>query len=132
MRDDGIGNVIERAIGDGVRCERQHKHGKRRRIKLAHEGQGWQVRGEIIGRRIDGRLHIACGFIDRAVDIELNGNGGCTQRAGRGDLSDARYRAELPLKGGRNRGGHGFRIGTGLRGSDAQGGQIYRWKASNR
>ena len=40
---------------------------------------GWQL----AARRIDGGLHVSCGRVDVAVQIELQNDAGCSKRAGR-------------------------------------------------
>ena len=70
------------------RGEREHEDGRIGRIHLAVGGIVRKVGGQIAAGGVDGRLHVARGGVDVAVQIELQGDAGRSERAGRGHLGD--------------------------------------------
>ena len=83
--------------------------GRIRRVHLAIRGIAGKIGRQLAARGIDGRLHVACGGIDVAAEIELQNDAGGTQLAGRSHLVHARDASELPLQRSRHRRGHRLR-----------------------
>ena len=88
LGDHGVGDVIHRARRQRLRGQRQHEHGRRRRIGFAEPRQRRQVARQIRQRGIDRGLHVARGAVDVAADRELQLDAGGAERTGRGDLVD--------------------------------------------
>src|SRR6267143_926453 len=79
---------------------------------------------EISACGIDGGFDVTRGAVDVAGEIELNGDGRCSEAAGRGHLGDAGDVAELAFERSGDGGGHDFRAGAGEAGIDGDGGEV--------
>ena len=111
-------------LGDGVRGEREDEDRRVRRIDLAIGGVGGKVRGQLRAGGVDGRLHIARGAVDVAVEIELEDDAGGSGAGGRGHLIDAGDAGELALERRGDGGGHGLGVGAGQRCADGDDGVL--------
>ena len=77
----------------------KNEHRRRRRIDLAERRLLRQVARQVVGGGIDGRLHVARGAVDVAVEIELHRDRGLAERALRGDFRHPGNFSQPPLEG---------------------------------
>ncbi len=79
LRNHGIGDVIDRAGGNRLRCQRQHEYRRRGGIGFSEARQTRQIARQIGESRVDRGLHVARGAVDIAAYRELELDAGCTQ-----------------------------------------------------
>ena len=113
LGQDRIGRVIDQAAAQGARGQRQDQN---RRIGRVHFFVGWvarQIGRQLAARRVDRGLHVACGRIDIAVQVELQNDVGGSKRAGRRKFGQRGDMPELALQRSRHRRRHRLRAGAG-------------------
>ena len=110
------GGVVEAALAQRVRGERQDQHRRVGRVDLAVLRVAAQVGRQVGARGVDRGLHVARRAVDRARQVELQGDARIADRAGRGDLGDAGDRAQPALERRRHAGRHRVGRGAGQRG----------------
>ena len=101
-------------------------------LTLRMAGKRRQVARQVGRRGVEGRLHVARGAVDAAVEIELDGDAGGAERARRGDLGDAGNFAEPALQRRRHRRRHHGRIGAGPARGNPDGRIFHRRHAGDR
>ncbi len=124
LRELGVDGVADRGQRQRVRCRRQQQDRRVRRVDLAIGRRRGQVFRQLPAGGVDRGLHVVGGGIDRAVEIELDGDRGGAEIAGRGHLRDAGNLRELALQRLRDRRGHGFRAAAGQRRRDLDGREV--------
>ena len=119
LRDNGVGRVEDRAGRHGVRGERENEHGRAGGVGLAKGRQNRQIRRQVRHGGVDRRLHVARRRVDAAFNVELRGDLRHAERAYRGQFVEAGDVGQPPFERRGDRGRHGFGIGAGARGGDA-------------
>jgi hypothetical protein len=109
----GRGGIIELALAQRVRGERQDQHRRVGRVDLAVGGVAPEARWQIGARRVDRRLNVARGAVDVALEAELERDPRLADRARRGDLADVGDLAEMTLERCRHAGGDRLRARAG-------------------
>ena len=102
----GRGGVIEFGRHQRVRGQGVDQDRRRGGIELAVGRIASQARRQVGARRIDGGLHVACGAVDVAADVELQIDAGRAQRARRRHFRDIGDLAEVTLEWARDRRRH--------------------------
>ena len=125
LRQDRVGHVVNLRLGHHVGGQRQDQDRRFGRIGLAVAGILRQVRRQLAARGVDRGLHVAGGGIDVAIEVELQGDGGRAQRAGRSHLVHAGDAAKLPLQRRGHGRGHGLRAGAGQPRADADDREVH-------
>ena len=111
LRQDAVRGVEYLRQGQSPRLQGQDQNGRIRRIHLAVIGQAGQVRGQLARGGVDGRLNIARGGRDLAIQIELHRHGRRAECADRRQLGETRDATEAALERRRHRRGHGLGAG---------------------
>ena len=124
LRELGVDGVADRGQRQRVRRRRQQQDRRVRRVDLAIGRRRGQVFGQLAAGGVDRGLHVVGGGVDRAVEIELDGDRSRAEIAGRGHLRDAGNLRELALQRLRDRRGHGLRAAAGQAGGDLDGRKI--------
>ena len=124
MGQDGIGSVVNLSRRNVIRGQRQQQDRSIRRIDLAVVGLARKIGGELAASGVDGRLNVARGGVDIAVEIELKSDARGAEAARGSHLRDPGNAAELPLERRSDCGGHGFRARAGQTGANGDGWKI--------
>ena len=118
LREHVVRDVEDLRERHGVARQRQDEDRRVGRVDLPVRGSQRQVRRELTSRGGDRRLHVACGCIDVAIEIELQRDGRRAERARRGDFADARDSPESALEWRRDGRRHRLGVRAGERGGD--------------
>ena len=113
LSQDRIGHVEHGLLGNGVRSKREDHDGRLGGIGLAPTRIGGHVGGQLAAGCVDGRLNVAAGGVDIAIQIKLQDDLSSAEPAERGHLIDAGNAAKHTFEGRGDGGGHGFRVGAG-------------------
>jgi hypothetical protein len=98
LRELCVDGVADRGERQGIRCRRQQQDRRICRIDLAvGRGRG-KVFRQLAAGGVDGALHVICGAVDAAVEVELDRDSSGSQVARRSHLGDAGNLSELPLE----------------------------------
>ncbi len=100
--------VVDLGVGHGLGLQVQHDDRRIRRVDLAVGRIGAQGRRQVGARRGNGRLDVAGGAVDVAVQAELQRDIGAAGRAVRRHFGDVGDQAEMSFQRGRDRGRHDF------------------------
>ena len=98
LHEPRVGEILDGRERQRPRRRAERQHRRVGRIDLAVHGRVREVTGQERGGRVDGRLHLLLGDVDRERQIELQGHDGRAARADRRHLLEARQLAELPLE----------------------------------
>ena len=111
LQHDVVGQVVELAGRKRGRRQRQRQDGRRGGIELAEGGPSGHAGRQLVDDAVDGRLHLARGLVQVAVDVEeephLGGAGAAGRRDGRQPRNGAQRPFQRPGHGRRHAGGAG-------------------------
>ncbi len=124
LLDNRRGRVVHRRHVVSLARERQQHDRRIGGIDLTIGRRAGQVGGQTAAGGVDGRLHVARGGIDVAIEVELQRNGRRTQVTGRRHLRHAGNPAELPLQRRGDGRSHRLRTGAGQHRRDLNRGKI--------
>ncbi len=79
LGDDRVAVIVNLGRGQSVGGHRQDHDRRVGGIDLAIGGRGGQVEGQVAGRGVDGRLHVARRAIHVAIEIELDSDRGAAR-----------------------------------------------------
>ena len=116
LRDLLQQDILRIGVDDGqrqaVRGDPEHQDRRVGRIDLADERRIRQVLRQVGGRSVDRRQRVADRPVDRAAQLELQGDLDVAERARRRHLGEAGDLTELQLERRCHRGCHGLRVGA--------------------
>ena len=124
LRQMRVGVVADLRQRHGIRRRRQQQDRRIGRVYFAVGRRVRKVLRQLAARRIDRALYVVRCAIDAAIEVELNGDGGRSQRTRRGHLSDAGNLRELSFQRLGYRGRHRFRASAGQAGGNLDGRKI--------
>jgi hypothetical protein len=112
LGEHGRGGVIELGGHQRIRRQGVDQDRRRGRIELAVGGIAPQIGRQVGARCIDCRLHVTCGAVDVAIDVELKIDASRTKRARRSHFGDIGDLAKVTLERACDRGGYICRTGA--------------------
>ena len=121
LREPRVRHVFDLRQGQRIRGKRQGQDRRVRGVYLAVDRRGREVPRQEGEGRIDGRLDLLLGNVEREVQTELQRDDGTASGARGGHLGEARHLAELALERRRDRRGHDIGACTGIEGADLDG-----------
>ncbi len=98
LHEPRVGEVLDGRERQRARRDAERQHRRVGRIDLAVHGRVREVTGQERRGRVDGRLHLLLGDVDRKGQVELQGHDRRAARADRRHLLEAGQLAELPLE----------------------------------
>ena len=125
LAEQAVGQVVELALAQLWRGQRNHHDRRLRRVDLAIAGRAAHATGQELLRGIDGALHFTGGGVDIAAQLELQDDPRAALAAAavhRTDPGDAAQRAFQWCGHG---GGHHLRAGTGQAGLYGDGREVH-------
>ncbi len=120
----GVDGVADRGQRQRLRgCRQQHDR-RVRRVDLAIGRRRGEALRQLAAGGVDGSLDVVGGAVDRAVEVELDGDRCRAEIARRGHLRDAGDLRELALQRLRDRGRHCLRAAARERRGDLDGREV--------
>ncbi len=113
LRQHGRRGIVKFALPQGIGGQRQDEDWGVGRIDLSVGRVRTQARGQVGPCRVDGRLHVARGAVDVAIETKLQRDAGRADGALRSHFRDVRNLAEMAFQRRRDAGGD--HLGTGAR-----------------
>ena len=113
LREHVLGIVVYLGKWQHVGGQRQDQDGRIGRVHLAIGRRRGKAGRKLARGSVDGGLDVLCRAVDISIEVELQSDGACSERADRGHLRDARDLPELSLQRLRDRRGHGLWAGAG-------------------
>ena len=118
LQHDVVGQVVELAGRKRGRRQRQRQDGRRGGIELAEGGPSGHAGRQLVDDTVDGRLHLARGFVQVAVNVEEEPHLGGAGAAGRRDGRQPRNGPQRPFQRPRHSRRHAGGAGPGQAGRD--------------
>ncbi|MNS52197.1 hypothetical protein D3C72_849070 [compost metagenome] len=132
LRQDGVGQVVQLALLQHVRSQRQHHDRCLRRVDLLVGGHAAHTAGQQVAGGVDRRLHLARRTVDVAAHLEADDHpcGALVGAAGQGGHPG--NAAQLALQRRGHGGGHDFRAGAGQVGRHHDHREVHLWQRRHR
>ncbi len=112
LQQNGLRICIDRGQRQGIRGHPENQDRGIRRVHPSDRGRIGKVQRQLCGRGVDRRQGVGCRPIDRAAEIELQGDLGKAERTRRRHLNKARDLTKLQFKRRRHRRRHRLGIGS--------------------
>src|SRR3984957_8218361 len=132
LRENVLGRVVDVDDRRHVRLDGEDEDRRVGRVDLAVSRRARKVLRQLSRGGVNRRLDVVGGGVDVAVEVELDGDRGRAERAGRRHLRDARNLRDLPFERLRDRGRHRIWGSAGQRSGYGDGGEVDLWEGRNR